>query len=163
MIHIRAIAQRQVNLDQCSGEAILHLRACVRTMEASRNRIGLARKIALPLLPTPAGPEVAAAFERAARIEEGIQRAVEKKWKQQAERWTRLPGLGCKLRNSPERSTYPVFPYRIVEPATALTLPLPDPVPLPSAFRLSLRVARLESEASLIASDMNEWTVRWTR
>jgi hypothetical protein len=163
MIHIRAIAQRQVNLDQCSGEAILQLRACVRSMESSRLRIDLARKIALPLLPTPAGPEVTAAFERAARIEEGIQRAIEKKWRLQAARWNGLTGLGCKLRDSPGRSPYPEFPYRIVEPATALLLPVAEPIPPPSRFRLFVRVARLESEASLNSGGNHEWNVRWTR
>jgi hypothetical protein len=163
MIHIRAIAQRQVNLDQCSGEAILQLRACVRTFEASQRRVEMARKLTLPLLPTPAGPEAAALFERAARIEEWIQRTVENKWRLQASRWNQLPGLGCKLRNTPRRTPYPEFPYRVIEPATALVFPSGGLQPPPSAFRLSIQVARLETEASLIKGSDHEWKVRWTR
>lgn len=163
MIHIRAIAQRQVNLDQCSGEAILQIRACIRTFEASRRRLDWARRLALPLLATPSGPEAAAVFERAARVEEWIQRAVEGKWKLQAARWNQLPGLGCRLRNLPPRSPYPEFPFRVVIPETALLIPAIDPLPPPSVYRLSIRVAQLQTEASLLRGADHEWTVRWTR
>jgi hypothetical protein len=161
MIHIRAIAQRQVNLDQCSGAAILELRACVRTMEDSWKRIETARKITLTLLPTPLGPEALTLFQRATTLERGLQLAAQKKWRTQAARWNLMIGLGCRLRRAPKRSPYPDFPYPIVDPSTVLVHPAPGEGP--KSFRLSIQVARLETEATLIKGAGHEWAVRWTR
>ncbi len=165
MIHIRAIAQRQITLDRCAGGAAHLLRHLLNDLSASYRRIEAARLATLPLLATPSGPMALELFGKLITVESVIQRAIKTAWTERRIRWNTFPGLGCGLRNQPFRGAFPDFDFKVLSPGATVfeaetTASL---LALPKEIRLGIRVAKLETEALIQAEKHHEWSVRWSR
>lgn len=165
MIHIRAIAQRQITLDRCAGGAAHLLRHLLRDLSASHQRVEAARIATLPLLATPSGPLALELFQKLISVESLIQKAIETAWRERQMRWNTFPGLGCGLRNHPFRTAFPNFEFKVVNPSTSVfdaqnTAFL---AALPREVRLGIRIAKLETEALIEQEKRHEWSVRWSR
>jgi hypothetical protein len=164
--HLRALTERQVNFDRCTGLAALRIRSWLVRYERSQDRIRSARLIALPLLTTPAGPMALEHFKLLLRLERGIQEVIRSEWKKESLRWELLTGLGCRLRRRPDRSDFPESPIRPVDPDSAealLLLPLSDGMEdLPGDFRVRLASAKQSSSARVFRpSGSPRWRVEW--
>jgi hypothetical protein len=164
MIHIRAIAQRQINLDRCAGAAVLDLREFLSKLKASNQRIEVARLATLPLLPTPSGPAALELFKQLLRVESWIQQSIRVVWIKHQVQWDTLPGLGCKIHDRPQRSPYPEFEFEVVEPEASVfeTQSSRFLASLPREIRLKISVARLKTEALLRLEQNHEWSVQWS-
>ncbi len=165
MIHIRAIAQRQINLDRCAGSAAHFVRHMLRDLTRSHLRVETSRLATLPLLPTPTGPAALEIFRKILTVEAMIQRAIKLGWEERKTRWNDFPGVGCGLRNRPQRSRFPDFGFSIVSPEASIletqsSSYLSNP---PGEVRLSLSVAKLSTEALVEPEKIHEWSVRWSR
>jgi hypothetical protein len=149
-------------MDRCTGGAVLHLRAALKSLEHSYLRIEVAREATLALLLTPAAPEALSAFRSAAKIEKKIEEAIRKDWEWEAKRWESMTGLGCRLRRMPERSPYPPFQYPIINPDLSI-LEMRTSRFLLSQKRpieLSIHSAQLRSGARLEQVN-HEWLTYW--
>gem|GEM_PF-5793315 len=165
MVHVRAIAQRQINLDRCAGSAAHLVWHLWKDLSASHQRIETARIATLPLLGTPAAGEALELFHQMIRVESMIQKAVQTAWSERKERWDHFPGVGCGLRDHPKRSTFPEFSFRTISPndsifETASSEYLSAPQ---MEFRLGITIAKLATEATIEHRRGHEWSVRWTK
>ena len=165
MVHIRAIAQRQITLDRCAGSAAHLLRHLLEDLTASNQRIEVARLATIPLLPTPSGPAALEVFKTLLRVESMIQKEIQKVWGERQLRWNQFPGVGGGLRDRPYRSPFPDFSFEVIQPEdsvleTQSSSFLANP---PKEIRLGISIARLNTEALLKSEKHHAWSVRWSR
>jgi hypothetical protein len=165
MLHIRAIAQRQINLDRCAGGAAHSIRHLLADLTASNQRVEAARAATLPLLATPSGPAAEQIFRQLLRLESMIQQAIKAAWISRETRWNDLPGAGCGLRNQPRRSRFPPFEFKLVDPEASIfeTASTGFLLNAPREVRLEISVARLKTGALVRKENNGEWSVRWSQ
>ena len=161
--HLRAITERQVNFDRCTGMAVLRVRSWITAHERSWKRIESARRITLGLLPTPAGPTAVESFRILLVAERGIQEKLRLEWIQSALRWNLLTGVGCRLRRRPERSDFPEYDLILVEPdAEAMLTGAGSRIPIPrDEYRVRIASRNQNSSAVAWRSPDETWKVRW--
>ncbi|NDG84106.1 MAG: hypothetical protein EBX52_03595 [Proteobacteria bacterium] len=164
-VHIRAIAERQLALDRCSGAAGLRLRDLLRELDASCQRIHAGLRALRLAEGTRAGAAALLRFRNASLAEKHLQERLQSIWHEEALRWNTFPGVGCGLRNAPARDPYPSFPLPVIHAA----LPTPDlpaclmPSVASGGIRLGIRVAELSTEALISKADSHDWEARWSR
>ncbi|MBU6153869.1 MAG: hypothetical protein KGP28_06165 [Bdellovibrionales bacterium] len=165
MIHIRAIAQRQITLDRCAGGAAHFLRHLIQDLTASHQRIETARMTTIPLLTTPSGPVALELFNKLLSIESVIQKAIKTTWNARQIRWNAFPGVGCGLRNRPERNQLPDFTFATISPGASVfqTESSTFLMKRHQEIRLRISVAQLTTEALLKPEKNHEWSVQWSR
>jgi hypothetical protein len=160
------LARIQVDMDQCTGENILFVRAAIKAMSASYFRLEAYRTTTTAIcLYLPACPLAMEVFTPAAEIEVAIQTAVRAMWIERQYRW-RLR-LSCKTDFKISRGSFPKFPFEVSDPlllSSKIRQELQvirgkvDPVTLTTRYRNMISTAETrKSEAS------REWTVRWTQ
>ncbi len=161
--HLRAITERQVNFDRCTGIAVLRIRAWITAHERSWKRLEAARRVTLPLLPTPAGPAALEALRLLLLAERGNQERIRTEWIRETLRWNLLTGLGCRLRRRPDRSAFPEHDLKLVDPDVAGLLsghPLDAPVPQ-NEYRVGIASRNQRSSALTRRAPDETWKVRW--
>jgi hypothetical protein len=165
MVHIRAIAQRQINLDRCAGGAAHLLRHLLVDLVASNERIEVARLATIPLLPTPTGPAALEVFKTLLRVESVIQKAIQKAWVDRQVRWNQFPGVGCGLRDRPSRTHFPDFSFELIQPEDSVfeTQSSNFLANHPKEIRLGISIAKLNTEALVKSEKQHAWSVRWSR
>ncbi len=162
--HLRAITERQVNFDRCTGIAVLRIRSWVTAHERSWKRIESARRITLSLLLTPAGPTALESFRLLLFAERMNQEKLRLEWMKETLRWNLLTGIGCRLRRRPERSSFPEHDLNLVElDAEAVLAGAPSPAP-PSRKEYRVGIASRNQQSNAVAwrSPDEKWKVRWS-
>ena len=163
---VRSVTQTQVNLDKCSGNFIIKARAASISMEKSYERVQkyqVATEIAILAFPPQA--EVAVLIlKEAMTFEKLFEEGVEAYWREQQLVWNTEVAVRCEVSFATLRSSYPSFPYPIIDPALGVleqsgTLFL---MSTPKPIVLWLRQRNLRSAAELKRRAQSEWTIRWT-
>jgi hypothetical protein len=161
--HLRAITERQVNFDRCTGTAVLRIRSWITEHERSWKRLEAARAITTPLLPTPAGPAALESFRILLGAERAIQERIRAEWIRESLRWNLLTGLGCRLRRRPERSVFPEHDLNLVDPNAEVVLAdtsIESPVPR-SEYRVGVASRNQNSSAMTRRATDDTWKVQW--
>ena len=145
ILHIRAIAERQIALDRCAGAAGLKLKHSLEVLDASMERLERAATHLLPFLVKNGTPIERERYQQAVLAEHQLQRAVQSFWKAEEKRWNLEAGLGCKIRNHPDRTPFPPF-GRQDQP-----------------IRLAIHVAQLSTEVTLSRKGPHDWWAQWSK
>lgn len=161
--HLRAITERQVNFDRCTGLAALRIRSWITAHDQSWKRVEFARRITLGLLPTPAGPTAVESFRILLLAERGNQERLRLEWRREALRWNLLTGVGCRLRRRPERSDFPEHDLTLVEPDVETVLSGAGQRGAIPRQEYRVRIASRNQHSSAVAwrSPNEAWKVRW--
>ena len=151
--------QRQTQLDRDSGSPPLQLRAALKTLQASYQRLDIYRALTLaacPIVPTPACPEAMAGFKLASRVERMIQIGVRTFWQLQVAMWETHSGA---------KSSFPSFEFRIAQGNESDLLvswqtEFDGKTARPLCFSIQKWGLAAKSE---LRRDDHEWTVAWTQ
>jgi hypothetical protein len=155
---VRDRLHRQIRLDRDTGAAVIAIRASLRTLSASYQRMEYYRGItwaACPVVPTPLCPAAKAAFQVAGAIEGTLQRMVEARWKANQLLWqsggfirTGYPDFDFPIATGGERDLYRLWMIDFNSRARK---------------EMALRAGdgRLASTAELRRSP-HDWQIAWT-
>jgi hypothetical protein len=165
--HVEARTRSQIALDRCTGEFLIRLRAASVSIEQSYQRANaeiIAAKAACVLTGGTACPEVQEALQIALNIEAGIETAVQLYWNEQKSIWEVEIANRCELEWFVQKSSFPVFPYSIVNPALGMseTLPLRELAKKHQKLILELKDGANQSQATALQILPAKWSVSWT-
>ena len=150
-----------MNFDQCTGKAVLELRAASLSFENSYARLEIYRKATIAACFTiTACPEAMGLFQKAAYVEKGIEELIQTSWNVQKMTWE---ARGCETPFPTPYSNFPAFPWKIVNPEMDLFSLKGSKFDFgrPGDIRLGLRSNPIVSTAELKRRGNHDWSVRW--